>query len=121
MASPEPTSADSVPEARPVNAPRLVPVWDPAVRMFHWLLVGLVGINLYTGNVGGVAEMEWHVRCGCAILALVLFRIGWGLIGPPTARFTDFVRGPAAVLAYARSLLRTVYQASVGHNPLGGW
>jgi len=31
------------------------------------------------------------------------------------------VRGPFAVAAYVRSLFSTNKQASIGHNPLGGW
>ena len=33
-------------------------------------------------------------------------RVYWGLVGSDTARFTSFVRGPGAVLDYARKLHR---------------
>lgn len=55
---------------------RQVRVWDLPTRVFHWLLVLLVVLNLYTGNVGGLREMELHMLSGSAILALVLFRLG---------------------------------------------
>ncbi|HYN38989.1 MAG TPA: cytochrome b/b6 domain-containing protein, partial [Rhodospirillales bacterium] len=58
---------------------------------------------------------------GYAILALVLFRLVWGLIGSRRSRFADFVRGPRAVIGYARSLLGAAHDRFVGHNPLGGW
>jgi cytochrome b len=50
----------------------------------------------------------------------LLFRIVWGFVGPETARFTSFVRGPAAIVSYTRSLLRPPHEFHAGHNPLGG-
>lgn len=101
--------------------PVAIRVWDLPTRLFHWALVVLVAVNLYTGNVGGVAEMDWHMRSGYAILALLLFRIAWGFAGSTHSRFASFVRGPRAVLAYARGLVRGGLPPSVGHNPMGGW
>ena len=102
--------------------PRSVRVWDPATRLFHWALVALVAINIYTGSVGGLWEMDLHMLSGQAILALVVFRVVWGVVGSRHSRFADFVRGPAAVLDYLRRLRRGGDDAPVrGHNPLGGW
>jgi cytochrome b len=61
--------------------------------------------------------MVWHMRFGYAALALVLFRILWGLAGDHHARFASFVRGPRTVLAYLRG--RAAHGG--GHNPAGGW
>lgn len=72
---------------------RTVRVWDLPTRAFHWLLVVLVVVNIYTGNVGGVANMEWHMLSGYAILTLVLFRLAWGLVGSRHSRFASFIRG----------------------------
>ena len=44
--------------------------------------------------------MDLHILLGQIMLGLVLFRLIWGLIGSSTARFSGFVRGPRAVLAY---------------------
>lgn len=98
---------------------RIVRVWDLPVRLFHWLLVLLAATSLATGYIGGNA-LPWHMRSGYCILALVLFRIAWGLVGSQTARFADFIRGPAHVLGYARSLVRGASMFHAGHNPLGG-
>jgi cytochrome b len=65
--------------------------------------------------------MQWHRLSGYAVLTLVLFRIYWGFVGAPTARFTQFVRGPAAVLSHARSMFQRSSDWVTGHNPLGGW
>jgi cytochrome b len=61
------------------------------------------------------------MRAGYAILALVLFRILWGFAGSTHARFSSFLAGPSACIAFARKLLVRAPAASAGHNPLGGW
>jgi cytochrome b len=99
--------------------PRIVAVWDLPVRLFHWTLVLLVVISFTTGKLGG-NWLAWHFRSGYCILALVLFRIVWGLFGSQTARFTDFIRGPRKVYEYGRSLVRGAGMVHAGHNPLGG-
>ncbi len=98
---------------------RVVKVWDLPVRLFHWSLVALVAFSVTTGKLRG-NWMEWHLRSGYCILALVLFRIVWGLTGSQTARFSDFVRGPRHVFGYARALLRGKTPFHAGHNPTGG-
>lgn len=92
-------------------------VWDAPVRVFHWLLVlSFAGAYL-------TAESErWrllHVSLGYTLGGLVAFRILWGLLGTRHARFASFVRGPAAVMRYLRSLLSGHPQHHVGHNPAG--
>ena len=99
--------------------PRLVQVWDLPVRIFHWLLVLLVVISFTTGKLGG-DWLAWHFRSGYCILALVLFRIIWGLFGSQTARFSDFIQGPKKVFVYARSLFSGATTFHAGHNPMGG-
>jgi cytochrome b len=95
-------------------------VWDLPVRIFHWALVALIASQIVTVSIGGNA-MEYHVLGGYSILTLVLFRIVWGLFGTPHARFVNFIRGPLAVLRYARSLAGSGLEQHAGHNPLGGW
>jgi len=99
--------------------PRIVQVWDVPVRLFHWVLVVLVVFSYTTGQLGG-NWLAWHFRSGYCILALVLFRIVWGLFGSQTARFSDFIHGPGRVIAYARSLLKGASMFHAGHNPMGG-
>ncbi len=93
---------------------KTIRVWDLPVRIFHWALVILVGVSLYTGFTGGFTAMDYHMLSGYSILALVVFRILWGIAGTRHARFTSFVKGPAAVLDYLRH-----GETPVGHNPLG--
>jgi len=102
-----------------------VRVWDVPTRLVHWALVALVCLSAITGefdSVLGASTLEWHKRSGLAILALLVFRLVWGFAGGTHARFARFVRGPRAVIAYAKALLaRGEGVEPAGHNPLGGW
>ncbi|WP_084399080.1 cytochrome b/b6 domain-containing protein [Henriciella aquimarina] len=91
-------------------------VWDWTIRLFHWVTVGLIPALWWTAEEG---HMAWHARLGLTLLGLLVFRLYWGVFGSPTARFSSFVKGPSAILAYARSSLRRPYVPSTGHNPLG--
>ncbi|WP_295402465.1 cytochrome b/b6 domain-containing protein [uncultured Thiocystis sp.] len=91
----------------------LIRLWDLPTRLFHWLLFLLVAAAFVTGLSGGNL-MVWHGRLGLAILGLLTFRLVWGLIGSTYARFSQFVRGPGAILAYLRG-----QWDGIGHNPLG--
>lgn len=105
---------------QPADAPIEVPVWDWPVRLVHWAIALLVAAQITTGLIG-IEMRAWHMRSGETLLALVLFRVVWGFVGSPNARFVSFVRGPAAVLAYVRSLVRPPHQIHATHNPIGGW
>jgi cytochrome b len=95
------------------NGQRQVRVWDLPTRLVHWLLVALVAFSWWSAEN---APIEWHMRSGLAILALLLFRILWGFFGSSTARFANFVRGPRAVIDYLSGSWN-----GVGHNPLGAF
>ncbi len=97
-----------------------VRVWDLPTRLFHWALAILVVFSFATGKLGS-SWMPWHLKSGYAILALLLFRLAWGVVGSETARFSRFVRGLRAGSAYARTLLARSPAPFTGHNPLGGW
>jgi len=61
------------------------------------------------------------MRCGYAVLTLVLFRLVWGVLGSTTARFSDFVTSPYAALQYFVGKHNNEQTRHVGHNPAGGW
>ena len=100
--------------------PHRIRVWDLPTRIFHWALAALVVFSFTTGKIGG-AWLDWHLKSGYAILALLISRLAWGIAGSATARFSTFVRGPAAFAAYARDLVARRHRAAIGHNPMGGW
>jgi cytochrome b len=95
-------------------------VWDVPVRLFHWVLVLLFAFMFFSGKSGS-DWMDWHMRSGYAILALVLFRILWGFAGSTHARFASFLAGPAACIQCVKHLLAREPSPYPGHNPLGGW
>lgn len=112
------TTSVSRPEvSSTVRAPGRVLVWDLPVRVFHVLLA------LCLAGAWLSAESErWrllHVTLGYTMAGLVTFRLAWGVLGTRYARFTDFVRGPAAVRRYVRAALTGVPEHHLGHNPVG--
>ncbi|MDQ3059282.1 MAG: cytochrome b/b6 domain-containing protein [Pseudomonadota bacterium] len=93
-----------------------VHVWDLPTRFFHWALVaGVIGLGL-SGTLGGNA-MVWHFRLGYAVLALLLFRGIWGLVGGRWSRFGAFLYGPQSLVNSLKGQVRPEH--GVGHSPLG--
>ncbi len=88
-------------------------LWDLPTRLFHWLLVLCVCGSFVSAKIGGNA-MIWHGRFGLVVVGLLVFRLVWGFVGSTYARFIQFVRGPATVMAYLRG-----QWSGEGHNPLG--
>ncbi|MFT3812984.1 MAG: cytochrome b/b6 domain-containing protein [Acidovorax sp.] len=93
-----------------------VRIWDLPTRLFHWSLAACVVGLVVSAKLGGNA-MVWHFRLGYAVLALLLFRIVWGLVGGRWSRFSAFLYSPARLLRYLRGQGHA--QDSVGHSPLG--
>jgi len=88
-------------------------VWDVATRLFNWSIVILVALAWWTGET---EQEELHFYIGYAILTALIFRLLWGFVCSSTARFINFVKGPAAVLRYVRQ--RFSWPVA-GHAPLG--
>ena len=88
-------------------------VWDLPTRLFHWTLVVLVGLSWWSAEND---QQDLHLYLGYGLLSLLLFRIGWGVAGSSTARFSSFVRGPGAVVRYVRNRF---HWPLAGHAPLG--
>jgi cytochrome b len=111
------TSASRAEAAAGASSAAAILVWDAPVRVVHWLMV------LSFAGAWVTAESEtWrllHVTLGYTLAGLAVFRIAWGLVGTRHARFSDFVRGPAAVGRYLRSLWGPRPEHHVGHNPAG--
>ncbi len=90
-----------------------VRIWDLPVRLFHWAIVLLIPALWWTAEND---RLDIHILLGEIMLGLILFRLLWGLLGSSTARFSNFVKGPGAVIRYLRGGPRRF-----GHNPPGGW
>jgi cytochrome b len=94
-----------------------VAVWDAPTRLFHWSVVILIFVSWLSADQG---YMKVHLWSGLALLALLLFRIGWGFAGATTARFSDFLHAPPKVVAYFKALAGGSKPLHAGHNPAGG-
>lgn len=97
----------------PAGRPRMR-IWDLPTRLIHWLFVALIPFSWWSATND---HLQWHRLSGYTLLGLLIFRLIWGLVGSETARFTEFLKGPRAILAYVRGQGPT----PIGHNPMGGW
>lgn len=94
-----------------------VRVWDPLLRLTHWSFALIVPAMWWTAENSAWA---WHRRLGLVLLGILVFRILWGFLGPETARWASFVKGPVAVIAYMRGQMADGV-TRIGHSPLAGW
>ena len=94
----------------------MVKVWDPFVRLFHWLLV----LSVITQLISAESFTTLHFYNGYFIAVLLILRIVWGFVGSKHARFSDFIYPPKDVFAYLKGLVRRLPINYIGHNPAGG-
>jgi cytochrome b len=95
-------------------APR-VKVWDPIVRIGHWVIV----IGVLTAYFTGDEVPMVHLWAGYSVGAALIIRVIWGFVGSRHARFSSFVTGPGAVWRYVTGLFNGQAKRSIGHNPAG--
>lgn len=96
-------------------------MWDPFVRLAHWTLaISVLGAWL-TAELDGKLAAALHEWLGYLALAVLALRAPWGWVGTRYARFSQFVRGPRATLAYAKQVAAGREPRHLGHNPLGAW
>ena len=93
-----------------------VRIWDLPTRIFHWSLAAVIVGSVISAKIGGNA-MVWHFRFGYAVLALLLFRLVWGLVGGHWSRFSAFLYTPAHLVRHLRGAGHP--HDNVAHSPLG--
>lgn len=91
-------------------------IWDLPLRIFHWSFAVTVIASWYTAEQGADL-IEIHIKLGFVALALLVFRVLWGIIGPKHARFTQFFPSPKKLLGYLKN--SKSQRTTPGHNPLG--
>lgn len=94
-------------------------VWDPVVRITHWLVATCVGLA-WVSSLDGF-DFGPHENAGLFAGGLVLTRILWGLCGNDYARLSQFLRGPSETWRHAMAMWQLAEPRHIGHNPLGGW
>lgn len=92
-----------------------IKVWDPLVRIGHWLLVAA----FFTAWLTEDDFLIQHVWAGYVVAAVIIVRVAWGFLGTPNARFRSFVRSPATTLRYLGDMLKGRPRRHTGHNPAG--
>ena len=93
-------------------------VWDNFIRVYHWSQVILLGSLWYTAEEG---LMEWHFTIAYLLMALLVTRILWGIVGSDTAKFSHFVTSPKKAISYLSTMKSGKVSHTVGHNPAGGY
>jgi cytochrome b len=91
-------------------------IWDLPLRLFHWSFAVTILASWYTAEQGADL-VEIHIKLGFVAIALLLFRVLWGIIGPKHARFSQFLPSPKKLLNYLRN--SNSQKTTPGHNPLG--
>ena len=92
-----------------------IKVWDPFVRIFHWSLVVAFAANAFVLD----DESKMHEWVGYVVVALVLTRIIWGLIGTQYARFSSFPPSMAGATSQLTEIATGRKRIHCGHTPLG--
>ena len=95
-----------------------VRVWDVPVRLFHWVLASCFIIAWLTLDN---RYLDIHVFAGYLMGGLILFRLLWGFIGSPYARFHEFAFGWSEVWDYLKRVVNRRPPHFLGHNPAGSW
>ncbi len=93
-----------------------IKVWDPLIRIFHWVLVVAFFIAYFTED----DFITLHIYAGYTIVGLVFIRIIWGFIGTRYARFSNFITPPRIAWQYIKDTLKLRAKRYLGHNPAGG-
>jgi len=94
-----------------------VRIWDLPTRIFHWTFAASCFTAWFTGDDARYTDL--HVFAGYLLVALLLFRLVWGVIGGRYSRFTQFVTGPSLVIKHLRHMTDHHYNHGLGHNPAG--
>jgi len=92
-----------------------VAVWDPWLRIYHWALAACVLTAWFTANVFD----KVHEYAGYTVIGLLVFRLVWGIAGPPYARFRKLMFSPQTVVRYVRAIALRKPHRYLGPNPAG--
>ncbi len=96
-------------------AARVVVLWDPFVRVFHWSVAVAFLLDRFVTEGGELL----HERLGYGACGLVLARIAWGFGRTGAARWAHFWPTPARLASHLKDLREYRPHRVLGHSPLG--
>lgn len=79
---------------------KLTLVWEWPLRLWHWAVAIAVSVALLTGLLPQFDLFNVHRIAGIAVVALVVFRVLWGVIGGTYARFNNYWTTPKAFVLH---------------------
>jgi len=91
-------------------------VWDPLVRIFHWLLV----VCFLVAYILEDEMLNLHLLAGSIVLGLLIFRLIWGVVGTQYSLFSEFPCSFRDVIQHLRGLIHLHPSHHTGHTPTGG-
>ncbi len=94
--------------------PTKVKVWDPIVRIFHWVTVSIVFIDYFVFDEG-----DLHEALGFTLIGLLTLRFLWGFVGTKNARFSCFWPTHSRLRSHWADLKHRREGHAIGHNPIG--
>ena len=97
-----------------------VSVWDPWIRCFHWALVGAIAFLVFSGKTGTLF-FDYHRYVGEGVLAIIFFRLLWGVVGTSNTKVRALIRSPRAALAHLKDFVKGTVHPERGHNAAGSW
>ncbi len=71
-------------------------IWDWPLRIWHWLLAITVTVALVTGLNPKLDLMNVHQWAGMSVVALLVFRVLWGIIGGTYSKLWHYFTTPIA-------------------------
>lgn len=101
------------------------PAFDIVLRALHWSLAGAITAMVATSQLAELFEHSptedtvWtvHVYTGYALTGILVLRLLWGVVGPTSARWSDFWH-PAEWQAMWRERRFPAPRHTAGHDPL---
>ena len=79
-----------------MNESKLTLVWEWPLRLWHWAIAVSVSVALLTGLVPQLDYFSIHRIAGISVLALIAFRVLWGVVGGTYTRFKNYWTTPKA-------------------------
>lgn len=92
-----------------------VTLWDPVVRLLHWILVLAFLLNYFVVEEGD----DVHQWLGYLAAAAIVVRVVWGFRNTGAARWAAFWPTPSRLAAHFRELRRGGHPPQLGHSPIG--